>query len=258
MPFLHIAGERFRYEMSGVRKGPALVLAHSLGTRLEMWDALVPHLAHHFHVIRYDARGHGQSAAPDAVYAMGDLGRDLINILDALDLPQVHLCGLSLGGMVGQWMAVHAPQRLNRLVLANTTAHAGPHRMWEGRIKAVRKSGTAPIADAVVDSWFAPAFRQAAPAEVARVRAMVVETPAVGYAGTSCAMRDMDFCLDLRHVTVPTLVMIGAQDRATPPEWGELIAAHIPGAQRQVLDTGHMSAIEAPEAFAAALARFLV
>lgn len=257
MPFLHIAGERFRYETSGLRKGPALVLAHSLGTRLEMWDALVPHLAHRFHVIRYDARGHGQSAAPDAVYAMGDLGRDLINILDALDLPQVHLCGLSLGGMVGQWMAVHAPQRLNRLVLANTTAHAGPHRMWEGRIKAVRKSGTAPIADAVVDSWFTPAFRQAAPAEVARVRTMVVETPAVGYAGTSCAMRDMDFRPDLPHVSVPTLVMIGARDRATPPEWGELIAAHIPGAQKLVLDTGHMSAIEAPEAFAAALGQFL-
>ncbi len=258
MPFLHIAGERFRYETSGLRKGPALVLAHSLGTRLEMWDALVPHLAHRFHVIRYDARGHGQSAAPDAVYSMGDLGRDLINILDALDLPQVHLCGLSLGGMVGQWMAVNAPQRLHRLVLANTTAHAGPHRLWEGRIKAVRKSGTAPIADAVVESWFTPAFRQAAPAEVARVRTMVVETPAVGYAATSCAMRDMDFRHDLSHVRTPTLVVIGAQDRSTPPEWGELIAAHIPGARKAVLDTGHMSAIEVPEAFAAAVTGFLV
>lgn len=257
MPFLHIAGERFRYETGGLRKGPALVLAHSLGTRLEMWDALVPHLAHRFHVIRYDARGHGQSVAPDAVYSMGDLGRDLINILDALDVPQVHLCGLSLGGMVGQWMAVNAPQRLDRLVLANTTAHAGPHRLWEGRIKAVRKAGTAPIADAVVESWFTPAFRQAAPAEVARVRSMVVETPALGYAATSCAMRDMDFRHDLAQVHTPTLVVIGAQDRSTPPEWGELIASHIPGAQKAVLDTGHMSAIEAPGDFAASLIRFL-
>lgn len=257
MTFLAIAGERFRIQIDGAETAPPLVLAHSLGTRLEIWDSLIPDLTRTHRVIRYDARGHGESSAPDAVYGMGDLGRDLINILDALGVSRADLCGLSLGGMVGQWMALHAPQRLRRLVLANTTAHAGPHRLWEGRIKAVRRAGTGPIADAVVESWFTPAFRAAQSEAVARVRQMVADTPASGYTGTSCAMRDMDFRHQLRHIAVPSLVIVGLQDRATPPEWGDLIAAGIPGARRAALDAAHMSSIEQPEAFLAQIRGFL-
>ena len=172
----------------------------------------------------------------DAVYAMGDLGRDLLNILDKLALGPVDLCGLSLGGMEGQWVALHAPQRLRRLVLANTTAYAGPPRVWEGRIKAVRHSGTAPIADAVIDSWFTPEFRARNPDAVAKVRAMVVATPASGYTGTSCGMRDMDFRPDLPRITTPTLVIVSEQDRATPPAWGEAVAAAIPAARPASVD----------------------
>ncbi|OYX14145.1 MAG: 3-oxoadipate enol-lactonase [Rhizobiales bacterium 32-66-8] len=252
-----MAGERFRIQIDGADTAPPLVLAHSLGTRLEMWDSLVPDLARTHRVIRYDARGHGESPAPDAVYGMGDLGRDLINILDAIGVARTDLCGLSLGGMVGQWMALNAPQRLRRLVLANTTAHAGPHRLWEGRIRAVRRAGTAPIADAVVESWFTPEFRAENPDTVARVRAMVVDTPASGYTGTSCAMRDMDFRHALRHITVPSLVIVGTRDRSTPPDWGDLIAAGIPGARRAALDAAHMSSIEQPAAFLAQLRAFL-
>ncbi|TCT08212.1 3-oxoadipate enol-lactonase [Aquabacter spiritensis] len=258
MPVLSFSGERFRVALDGPAGAPALVLAHSLGTRLEMWDAVVPALARRFRVVRYDARGHGESVAPDAVYAMGDLGRDLLNILDALSLDLVHLCGLSLGGMVGQWMALNAPQRLGRLVLANTTAHAGPPRLWEARIKHIRRAGTAAVADAVIESWFTPEFRAARPEAVAPIRRMVVQTPAAGYMGTSCAMRDMDFRADLPHIRVPALVIVGARDRATPPAWGDLIAGHIPGARRAVLDCAHMSAIEMPEAFAGLIEDFLI
>jgi 3-oxoadipate enol-lactonase len=248
---LDIAGERFRVQLEGKEGAPPLVLAHSLGTTLEMWDALTPHLTPHFRVIRYDARGHGQSSAPDAVYSMGDFGRDLLNILDRLGISgPVDYCGLSLGGMVGQWLALNAPHRVKRAVLANTTAHAGPHRMWEGRIKAVRRTGTAPIADAVIDSWFTPKFRAAHPDQVAKVREMIVHTAPGGYMGTSCAMRDMDFRPGLPHIKTPCLVIAGLQDRSTPPEWGELIAAHIPGAELVKLDAGHMSAIELPADFA--------
>ncbi|WP_341992549.1 3-oxoadipate enol-lactonase [Azorhizobium sp. AG788] len=257
MSVLDIAGERFRFQIDGPQDAPPLVLAHSLGTSLEMFDPVVPALARRFRVVRYDARGHGQSSAPDAVYAMGDLGRDLLNILDKLALGPVDLCGLSLGGMVGQWVALHAPQRLRRLVLANTTAYAGPPRVWEGRIKAVRHSGTAPIADAVVDSWFTLEFRARNPDAVAKVRAMVVATPASGYTGTSCGMRDMDFRPDLPRITTPTLVIVSEQDRATPPAWGEAVAAAIPAARLVRLPGGHMSPIEQPEGFAAAVMGFL-
>ncbi|MEW6124064.1 MAG: 3-oxoadipate enol-lactonase [Pseudomonadota bacterium] len=257
MSFLTFSGERFRVAIDGPQAAPPLVLAHSLGTRLELWDPIVPRLARHFRVIRYDARGHGESAAPDAVYSMGDLGRDLLNILDALEIPAAHLCGLSLGGMVGQWMAVNAPHRLRRLVIANSTAHAGPPRLWEGRIRHIRKSGVESVADAVIESWFTPEFRAADPAAVARVRQMIVDTPAGGYMGTSCAMRDMDFREVLKYVGVPALVIVGARDRSTPPAWGELIAAHLPGARREVLDCAHMSVIEMPEAFAGLVEDFL-
>lgn len=257
MSVLTFSGERFRVLIEGPETAPPLVLAHSLGTRLEMWDAVAPRLAGRFRVIRYDARGHGQSAAPDAVYSMGDLGRDFLNILDALNIPAAHLCGLSLGGMVGQWLAVNAPHRLRRLVIANSTAHAGPPRMWEARIRHIRKEGTASVADAVVESWFTPEFRAARPEAVAPVRQMIVETPAAGYMGTSCAMRDMDFRPALPQVRVPAMVIIGSKDRSTPPAMGEFIAHHLPGARREVLDSGHMSAIEMPEAFAGLVEGFL-
>lgn len=257
MSVLEIAGERFRFQIDGAQDAPPLVLAHSLGTTLEMFDPVVPALARRFRVVRYDARGHGQSVAHDAVYHMGDLGRDLLNILDRLSLGPVHLCGLSLGGMVGQWMALHAPQRLRHLVLANTTAYAGPPRVWEGRIKAVRHHGTAPIADAVIDSWFTPEFRARQPDAVAKVRAMVVATSAAGYIGISCGMRDMDFRPDLPRITTPTLVIVSDADRATPPAWGEAVAAAIPSAQLVRLPGGHMSPIEQPEGFAAAVTGFL-
>ncbi len=257
MPFLSFSGERFRIALDGTETAPPLVLAHSLGTSLEMWDSIVPRLAARFRVIRYDARGHGQSAAPDAVYSMGDLGRDLLNILDALNIPRVDLCGLSLGGMVGQWMALNAPGRLKRVVLANTTAHAGPPRLWEGRIKHIRAAGTASVADAVVASWFTPEFLAAQPAKVSPVRQMIVDTPAGGYMGTSCAMRDMDFREALKQVSVPAMVIIGARDRSTPDSCGDLIAAHLPGARREVLDCAHMSSIEMPEAFAGLVEGFL-
>ncbi len=257
MPVLEIAGEHFRIQIDGAPTAPPLVLAHSLGTALEMFDPVIPALTQRFRVVRYDARGHGHSSAPDAVYPMGELGRDLLNILDRLNLGPMDLCGLSLGGMVGQWMALHAPQRLRRLVLANTTAYAGPPRVWDGRIKAVRHTGTAPIADAVIDSWFTPEFRARSPEAVATVRAMIVATPKAGYIGTSCGMRDMDFRAALPRITTPTLVIVSDADRATPPAWGEAIAAAIPAAKLVRLPGAHLSPIEQPERFAAAVTDFL-
>lgn len=257
MADLDLSGERFHIELDGPDDGPPLVLSHSLGTTLGMWDEVVPLLSRRRRVIRYDARGHGASAAPDQAYGMGDLGRDLLNILDRLGFGRVDYCGLSLGGMVGQWLALNAPQRLNKAVLANTTAYAGPARVWEGRIRQVRRHGTEPVADAVIDSWFTPEFRALRPARVATVRAMVAGTSSAGYGGTSCAMRDMDFRHELKDIRTPVLVLVSDADKATPSAWGEAVAKGIPGARLARLPGGHLSAIEQPEAFAAAVEDFL-
>lgn len=257
MPLFDVSGERFRVETAGPHDGPPLILAHSLGCTLGMWDEVTPLFARRRRVIRYDARGHGQSAAPDQVYAMGDLGRDVLALMDRLGIAQADFCGLSLGGMVGQWLALNAPARLTRLVLSNTTAHAGPARFWDHRIRQVRQAGVEPIADSVVESWFTPQARAAMPGRVGEVRAMVAGTPAAGYMGTSCAMRDMDFRHLLKDVRTQTLVIVSDADRSTPPAWGEAIAAAIPGAKLARLPGGHLSAIEQPAAFVAAVDAFL-
>lgn len=252
-----VAGERFRVEITGPQDAPPLILAHSLGCTLGMWDEAAPLLARTRRVVRYDARGHGESAAPDQVYAMGDLGRDVLALMERLGLATADFCGLSLGGMVGQWLALNAPQRLTRLVLSNTTAHAGPARFWDHRIRQVRKEGTEPIADSVIDSWFTPAFKAKAPGRVGEVRAMVAGMRASGYMGTSAAMRDMDFRADLPRIRTDTLVIVSQDDRSTPPAWGEAIAGAIPGARLERLPGGHLSAIEQPEAFARTVSTFL-
>lgn len=257
MPVLDLSGERFRVELAGPQEGPPLILSHALGLDLGMWDQVVPRLAATRRVVRYDARGHGQSAAPDQVYGMGDLGRDVLALMDRLGIASADFCGLSLGGMVGQWLALHAPARLNRLVLANTTAHAAPTRFWDQRIRAVRREGLAPVAGPVVDSWVSPAFRAAAPGQVATLVERVATTPAAGYMGTCCAMRDMDFRHDLARIGVETLVIVSQEDRSTPPAWGEAIAAAIPGARLERLAGGHLSAVEQPEAFARTVDGFL-
>ena len=257
MPALDLSGERFRVEIAGPEDGPPLILSHALGLDLAMWDEVVPLLAASRRVVRYDARGHGASAAPDQVYSMGDLGRDVLAIMDRLGIASADFCGLSLGGMVGQWLALNAPARLNRLVLANTTAHAAPTRFWDQRVRAVRREGLEPIADAVVDSWVSPAFRTIAPRQVAAVRAQVAATPAAGYMGTCCAMRDMDFRRELPRIRTETLVIVSGEDRSTPPAWGEAIAAAIPGARLERLSGGHLSALEQPQAFARAVDAFL-
>lgn len=257
MAYLDLSGERFRVETQGPADAPALVLSHSLGTHLGLWDEVAPRLARRRRIVRYDARGHGMSAAPDQAYSMGDLGRDVLAILDRLGLERVDFCGLSLGGMVGQWLALNAPQRLSKAILANTTAYAGPARAWEGRIRQVRRHGMASIADPVIDSWFSPAFRARAPERVAEIRQMVVETSPAGYGGTSCAMRDMDFRHALGAITTPVLVLVSSEDKATPPAWGEAVAKGVPGARLARLEGGHLSAVEQPEAFAQAVEEFL-
>lgn len=257
MPQVKVGDDLFHVELEGPSDAPVLMLSNSLGTNLNMWDPQMPELTKHFHVVRYDSRGHGQSAAPDGPYTLEQLGRDALGIMDALGFETVHWMGLSKGGMVGQWLLTHAPERIGRAVLANTAAQAGSADLWNDRIRAVRANGMDAVAASVIDRWFTKAFQTEDPLAVAKIRAMLDTTPPEGYAGCIAAIRDMDQRESIRAIDQPVLVIVGAEDPATPPEAGALIAENIEGAELVTLDAAHLSNIEDEAAFTRAVVRFL-
>jgi 3-oxoadipate enol-lactonase len=224
------------YTVDGPRDAPVLVLGSSLGTSGAMWDPQVPALTEHVRLVRYDHRGHGRSPVPDGPYDLAELGADVLALMDALQLDQVHLGGLSLGGMVAMWVAANAPDRVDRLALLCTSAKLGPPEIWTQRIAAVQAGGMESIADMVVGRWFTPSFVDANPSVVAEVRQGLLDTPAAGYAGCCAAIQTMDLLADLPRVTAPTLVIAGTADVPTPPEHAHQIASLIPDARVEVVD----------------------
>ncbi len=223
--------------LSGPADAPPLVLAGSLGTNGQMWEPQVEALSTAFRVIRVDLRGHGHSPAPEGPYSMADLGGDILALLDRLGIDRTHFAGLSIGGMVGQWLAVNAPERIDRLVLLATSPYMGPAQNWRDRAALTRAEGTAALADAVVERWFTPDFADQHPHDVTRLRDQISDTPDEGYAGCCGAIEHHDVREDLHRVCAPTLVVSGADDPSTPPgEHGALIAERIPGARFVVLE----------------------
>ncbi len=257
MPFVDAAGARLFYRFDGPEDRPVLVLSNSLGTNLGMWEPQLLAFSERFRLLRYDSRGHGQSDAPPGPYTIELLGRDVLALLDALGLERVSFCGLSKGGMVGQWLGVNAGERLDRLVLANTSAHTGAPEVWSNRIATVQAEGMAAIVPALIDRWFTKGFQEQAPETVARIAAMLRTTDPEGYAAACAAVRDMDQREAIRAIQVPTLVIAGRHDLATPPDHAELIAASIPGARLALIDAAHLGNVEAAEAFTAAVLDFL-
>jgi 3-oxoadipate enol-lactonase len=236
---------RVYHRIDGPADAPALLLINSLGADLSMWEPQLPALTQRFRVIRYDARGHGRSPVPPGRYALDDLGRDALDLLDRLGVARAHVCGLSLGGMTAMWLAAHAPERVGRLVLLCTSALLGPPEGWADRAAKVRAAGTGAVADAVVARWVTPGFAATHPAELRRLRDMVAATPAIGYAGACAAIEHMDLRRDLPGITAPTLVVAGADDPATPPEHGAAIAAAIPGARLEIIaNAAHLASFE--------------
>ena len=250
-------GARLAYRFDGLAKARVVVLAHSLGADMSMWDRQVDALAGTFHVLRYDARGHGASEAPPGAYGIDRLGRDAFELLDALDLEDAVFCGVSMGGMVGQWLGARAQGRLGALVLANTSARMEPASAWQERIAAVRAGGVAAVALAVVGRWFTPAFAARMPQAVARALQGLRSTSIEGYVGCCCAIRDMDQRPSAPSVGVPTLVIAGRHDLATPPDHARFLADAIPGARYAELDAAHLSNVEAADAFNDAFYGFL-
>ena len=234
------------YVCDGVSGAPALVLGGSLGTKLAMWQPQLPALSERLRVIRYDHRGHGGSPVEPGPYTIDELGGDVLAILDRLELGRVSYCGLSLGGMVGMWLAINAPARIERLVLICTSAYLPPAEGWTQRAATVREAGSPEaVAQAVIARWFTDAFARARPDVVARHRAMIADTSAEGYAGCCEAIAVMDLRPRLPRIVAPTLVIGAQQDPSTPPEHARTIAAGIPGTRLAILDpAAHLSSVD--------------
>jgi 3-oxoadipate enol-lactonase len=243
--------------MEGTRGSPALVLSNSLGTDLAMWEPQLAALRPHFCIVRYDTRGHGQSGVPPGPYTMEDLGRDVVALLDHIETERASFCGVSLGGMTGMWLGVHAPSRIDRLVLANTAPRMAPPDLWNQRIEKVNAGGMRAISDAVLARWFTADFIAREPSTLAQMKTMMERQPPGGYVACCAAVRDMDQREDVARVRAPTLLISGAHDAATPPAEAAFLASRIPGARVVELPAAHISNIEASAAFNAALASFL-
>lgn len=248
---------QLRYTFEGPANAPVLVLSNSLGTDVSMWQAQLPAFNRPFRVLRYDTRGHGGSTPTAGPYTIEQLGGDVLGMLDALGLERVSFCGLSMGGMIGMWLAAHAPERVERLALCNTAARIGPAERWNARIDMVEQGGLEAIATAVLGGWFTPAFAARAPREMQRMRDMLVATLAAGYIACCAAVRDADLRATLPQIRAPTLVISGSHDVATPPADGRLLSEHIAEARYVELPAAHLSNIEAAEDFNAAVMTFM-
>lgn len=250
-------GCRIAYRFDGPEGAPVLLLSNSLGTTMQMWVPQMAAFTARFRVLRYDSRGHGQSDSPAGAYSMDRLGRDAVQLLDALNLETVDFCGLSKGGMIGQWLGVRAPERIRKLILANTSAYMGPPSGWQSRIDGVLANGMAPLAEASIARWFTPDFPSAVPDVAAPIRAMLTACDAAGYAGCCAAIRDMDQRPTTALIQPPTLVIAGARDPSTSVADGRWLADTVKDGRLVEIDAAHLSNVEQPEAFAAAVLDFL-
>jgi 3-oxoadipate enol-lactonase len=250
-------GESIACYIEGPEDADIVMLANSLGTDHRLWAPQMPVLTSHFRVLRYDARGHGASTVPQGEYTLDRLGADALDVLDALGIGHVSFSGISLGGMVGQWLAIHASQRLRSLALCNTSAYMGPLEAWQTRIATVRARGMSAMVQPVLERWFTPEFLSREPEAVRVTRNALLSTSPTGYAGCCAAIRDMDLRQLGSKITVPTLIIGGAFDPATPPAHAEALHAQISGSRLVMLPAAHLSNLEVPEEFTKQLFEFM-
>lgn len=250
-------GCRLAYTLTGPETAPALVLAGSLGTDYSLWDRQADAFAERHRVLRYDTRGHGASDAPGGDYTIDRLGRDVLSLMDGAGVDRAHVCGVSIGGLTALWLAVHAPGRVHRLVLANTAARIGSLEFWAERLRLARAEGLDALAEVTMQRWFTERFRRAEPEVVERMRATLLRVPVAGYVGCCAALRDADLRDLAARVQAPSLVVTGTADVATPPAAGQALAAAIPRARLLELDAAHLSNIERAPEFTRAVLAFL-
>lgn len=259
MPLIEVRGTTLHYRFDGPEKGPVVMLSNSLASDLTMWDRQVPALVQAgFRVLRYDSRGHGRSAVPQGPYTIKELTDDAVGLMDALGLERVHFCGLSKGGMIGQMMGAKHGDRLTKLILSSTAAHLPGREIWDERIKTVREHGMEAVADGTLERWFTKVGRERLPAEVEKIRRMILATPVEGYCASCAAIQDMDLRGSLGDITTPVLIIVGEQDPGTPVSAGAFIHKQIASSKLMVVaDAAHLVQMEQAKVFNEALLRFI-
>ncbi len=249
MPMIDADGCPIHVEVEGPAGAPALMLSNSLGADLSMWDPQARAFAEKFRLIRYDRRGHGRSGAPKGPYSMERLGRDVLAVLDALKIEKTHWCGLSIGGMVGQWLGANAPGRMDRIILSNTACYYADKEIWNGRIKLLREKGLPAVVDGTMERWFTKGFRERSPQTIARMSEILLKTPLEGYIGCCEAIAAMDHRELLSRIKAPVLIIAGKHDPATTVENAEFIRDRIAGSKLAIIDAAHISNVEQPDVY---------
>lgn len=261
MPYLQLATHRLHYRIDAAPAArdekPWLLFCNSLGSDLHMWDRQASAMAPHFQVLRYDRRGHGQSSAPTGPYALSDLGDDVIALLDALQIEKTHFCGLSIGGLTGQWLGIHAGNRLEKVIVCATAARIGTAEAWNARIAEVRQNGLANLTAATAERWFTPDFCAAERETVGYVLQTFAATSIEGYTGCCAALAGADLRDGIGRITNPLLALSGDDDPVCPPSDLRHIAACVGDGRHVSLPGRHIVNIESAPAFNAALLEFL-
>jgi len=250
-------GVRLAVEVPAASNKPVVMLSNSVAASLAMWDEISERLSDRVRLVRYDTRGHGQSDVPAGPYTIERLGLDAHAILVALDIKRAVFCGLSLGGLTGMWLAANKGERLAGLVLANTAANFPPASMWQDRAAVVRASGMSSLVAPTLDRWLTKSFQARRAERTAQLAAMIGATPSEGYAACCEVLAVADVAPRLADISCPVQVICGAHDPSTPPARGEEIVAGVKGAQMATVDAAHISAVEAPDAFARELTQFM-
>jgi len=246
------------HSVEGPEGAPVVVFSNSLGTTGVMWDAQAAALSDRFRVLRYDARGHGETPAPPGPYTVGDLAGDVLALLDRLEIERVSFCGLSIGGMTGMWLGVNAPERIDRLAICCTGMQLPTAEMWTERAALVREKGMEAVIDATIERWFTPAFPQRSPGVVARIREIFIATDPEGYAGCCEALAEFDMRGQLDAIRAPTLVIGGDDDPVGTPERIAAIGDEVPDSRVVILPNArHLAAVEQADAVTQELGQHL-
>lgn len=246
------------YKLQGTPNSPVLMFSNSLGADLTMWDELVPYLLPYFRVLQYDTRGHGQSELTDGPYTIEQLGHDVIDLLDTLKIDKVYFCGLSMGGLIGQYLGINHPDRLHKLIISNTDAKIGTVERWNDRIKTINKQGMQAIVDATMEKWFTESYHQTHPSRVAEIKKIFLANRTEGYTACCAAIGNADFRADIKQIQLETLIITGDEDAVTNVAQAENMQREIAGAELKVFHARHLPSTELPAYYAETLINFIV
>ncbi len=257
MPTFTSQDAEINYQTFGDAAKPALVFSNSLGTNFKMWQPQIDHFQQDFFVICYDTRGHGASSAPQGPYTLDQLGQDVVNLLDHLNIEKAAFCGISMGGLTGQWLAINKPERFSHVVVCNTAAKIGQEQAWQDRAALVREQGLTPIASTAAGRWFTEPFIQSNAATVATLSNDLGAGSPEGYASCCEALAKADVREQLKDIQVPVFIVAGQQDPVTTVADGEFMQQRIANAELFEINASHISNIEQPEAFNQAVQAFI-